>query len=148
MRLLAPLFFLLAACSSSSGPGEGNTTACSADTRADTYVAGLEKGAGARKLKIVDARPAPPSKGQNTWLLEVRDAAGTPVEGAQITVVPFMPDHGHGSAVVPEVKALGGGRYEVTKLYLSMAGLWEMTVTVTPPGGAAEKAVFAFCLDG
>jgi hypothetical protein len=148
MRLLAPLSLVLAACSPSSGPGVGGTTACRGDGRADTYVAGLERAAGPTKLRIVDARPAPPLKGQNTWVLEVLDATGKPVDGAAVAVTPFMPDHGHGSAVTPEVRAIGGGRYEVTKLYLAMAGLWEMTVTVTPPGGEPQKAAYTFCLDG
>jgi hypothetical protein len=80
--------------------------------------------------------------------IEVVDANGAGVDGATIKVTPSMPDHGHGRAQKPEVAAVGGGKYAVTKVYLSMAGLWEIKVAVQRPGVEVQTATFNFCLDG
>jgi hypothetical protein len=143
--------FLLAACGSddSSGNGSALSTGCAADNRKDVYTAGMTKPAGSLEVKILDAKPGPPVKGTNEMTLEVLDASGQPVDGASITVTPFMPDHAHGSAVTPIVTPSGGGKYAVTKVYLAMAGLWKITVSIQLPGAAAlQEAAFQFCLDG
>jgi hypothetical protein len=141
-----------AACSSgdsSSSSSSGAGTSCAADGRKDIYTAGLTKPAGTLQVKLVDAQPGPPIKGTNTLMLEIVDPAGNPVDGATVTVTPFMPDHGHGSAVTPIVTAAGSGKYEVTKVYLAMAGLWKITVSVQmPSGGGIQEAAFQFCLEG
>jgi hypothetical protein len=81
--------------------------------------------------------------------IELLDAAGNPVDGATIVVTPWMPDHAHGSAVKPVVTSLGGGKYAIDKVYLAMAGLWQIKVGVQPAsGGALQEAMFQFCLDG
>jgi hypothetical protein len=50
----------------------------------------------------VAATPTPPTKGDNTWVLRIRDASGSPLPDAEVTDVrPFMPNHGHGSTIVP-----------------------------------------------
>lgn len=143
---------LLSACSSDGGStsstSSGQTTACDADTRKDVYTSGLTKTAGTYQVKLLEAKPGPPQKGTNELMLEVMDASNNPVDGATLTVTPFMPDHGHGSAVVPVVSALGSGKYSVTKVYLAMAGLWKLTVSVQMPGGAMQETAFQFCLDG
>jgi hypothetical protein len=140
-----------AACSSSSDPGATTNkpaSACETDTRKDTYVAGLSKSAGPLSVRIVDATPAPPTKGTNVMTLQIVHGGGKPVDGATVSVTPFMPDHGHGSAVVPVVTPMGDGKYSVSKIYLAMAGLWKLTITVTPAGGSPSDTAFSFCLDG
>jgi hypothetical protein len=154
----AAAFALVAAACSSSDDGtsgtsgtSGTTTpsACASDTRKDTYIAGLSKPtAGALSVKLVEATPAPPAKQSNTLMLQVVDTAGAPVEGATLSVTPFMPDHGHGSSVKPTVTPKGGGTYEVTNVYLPMPGLWRLTVTVQMPNVAPQDAAFSFCIDG
>ena len=153
---LASLLVALSACGDDhdSGHSSGGTsgtadTACARDTRKDTYAAGLSKAGAALTVKILDAQPAPPAKGTNTFTVQVLDGAGKPVDGATLAIVPFMPDHGHGSAVVPEVVAVGSeGKYTVSKVYLAMAGLWELRVSVQAPGATTSEVTFAFCLDG
>lgn len=151
--LLASLAVAASACGDDdhgdhgSSGGGGNATACEKDTRKDLYTAGLSKQAGDLTVKIMDATPAPPTKGTNAMTLEIADAAG-PVAGATVNVLPFMPDHGHGSAVTPVVTDMGGGKYKVEKVYLAMAGLWRITVSVQKPGAAAQEVAFAFCLEG
>lgn len=145
---------LVAACSggddasSSSTSGAPAQTGCAADNRKDVYTAGLAKPAGDLSVKLLEASPAPPAKGTNKMTIEVLDGAGKPVDGATITVTPFMPDHGHGSAVKPIVTPSGAGKYAIDKVYLAMAGLWKITVSVQMPGGALQEAAFQFCLDG
>jgi hypothetical protein len=59
-----------------------------------------------------------------------------------------MPDHGHGSAVKPSVTFTGSdGKYAVSRVYLAMAGYWEITVTVVR-GASSDEARFGFCIDG
>lgn len=132
--------------SSSSG---GSGGACASDTRKDTFTAGIAKQGAGVSVKILEATPAPPAKGTNVMTLQILDAAGKPLDGASVQVSPFMPDHGHGSAVTPVITPAGSdGRYAVDKVYLAMAGLWTLTVRVTPAGGAPNEVVFSFCLDG
>jgi hypothetical protein len=145
---------LVSACgedagSSSGGGSSGGQTACQRDARKDVYTAGLSKSMAPFTVKILDAQPAPPSKGGNTMTVQILDASGKPVDGASVTLVPFMPDHGHGSAVAPVVKGLGAdGKYTIEKVYLAMAGLWELRFNVQAPGLAPTDVTFAFCLDG
>ena len=142
-------------CSSSDSGGASNTsntaaaqTACSTDTRKDVYAAGMTKPAGTMTVKLVQSDPGPPIKGTNTLTVEVTDSSGAPVDGAKITVTPFMPDHGHGSSVAPQVAASGGGKYVVSDVYLVMAGLWRVTVSVQAGTAPQADAVFNFCVDG
>jgi hypothetical protein len=146
---------LVAACSSddsssssSSSTTGGPSNGCAADNRKDIYTAGLTKPAGDLQVKLLESKPGPPIKGTNELQIEVMDAGGAPLDGATLTVVPFMPDHGHGSALAPVTKPLGGGKYSVEKVYLSMSGLWRLTVSVQMPGGAIKEAAFQFCVDG
>jgi hypothetical protein len=98
------------------GAGNGAPSGCAADNRKDIYTAGLTKPAGAVNVKIVEAAPGPPEKGRNALTIAITDAGGQPVDGATVTVTPFMPDHGHGSAVKPIVTAAGGGNYAVSEV--------------------------------
>jgi hypothetical protein len=149
--------FLVGCSSSDSGGATSNaantttpatTTACSTDTRKDVYAAGMTKPAGPLTVKLVDSDPGPPIKGTNTMTVEVTDASGAPVDGAKLTVTPFMPDHGHGSSVVPTVTPSGGGKYVVANVYFVMAGLWRVTFSVQSGTAPEADAIFNFCLDG
>lgn len=152
--LVALGWLAVAGCSSDdkspSTPNDGSdaaaTGSCASETRDDTYVAGLEKTSASGKLRVslLDASPAPPQKGDNVWTIAVRDAADAPIDGATITMTPFMPDHGHGSAVTPVVTPAGEtGKYTIDKIYLPMAGYWEMTIRL-----GDEQVVFGFCIEG
>jgi YtkA-like len=144
------------ACTSSDGgdgtsgtSGGSTTSACALDTRKDVYTAGLsKKTGGAMSVKIVESTPAPPAKLTNEMTFQLLDAGGLPVDGASLSVVPFMPDHGHGSAIKPSVTPKGGGVYVVTNLYYPMPGLWRVTVTVQMPNVAPQDVAFSFCIDG
>jgi hypothetical protein len=110
---------------------------------ANLSVAGAD---GALHVVLVEAEPAPPARGSNTWTVTVRDAAGAPVEGATINVKAFMPAHGH-SSTPPAVTPGADGTYEIDPLVLFMPGLWEITITVESSAGN-DEALFAFCVAG
>ena len=156
---LASLLIAVSACSSSGGSDNGTSgtsgssgttaSACAQDTRKDIYTAGLAKHTGGSlSVKAMESTPAPPAKLNNAMTFQVVDAAGLAVDGASVSVVPFMPDHGHGSSVKPTVTPKGGGLYEVTNLYYPMPGLWRVTVTVQLPNVAPQDVAFSFCIDG
>ena len=154
---VASVALVVTACSSSTDEGgssgtsgtSGQSSACAADTRKDVYTAGLSKqSSGALSVKVMEATPAPPAKQSNTLTFVVTDPAGKPVDGATLSVTPFMPDHGHGSSVKPTITPRGGGAYEVKNVYLPMPGLWRLTVTVQMPDVAAQDVAFSFCIDG
>jgi YtkA-like len=145
---------LAAACSGGDDDEKGSSGAppasgCAADNRKDTYAAGMSKTAGSLSVKLVESKPGPPIKGTNAMTFEVRDTAGQPVDGATLTVTPWMPDHAHGTPTKPVVTPAGGGVYNVEKIYLPMAGLWQIKVAVQPAGGGPlQETTFQFCLDG
>jgi Cu(I)/Ag(I) efflux system membrane fusion protein len=79
--------------------------------------------------------PDPPRAGDNTLHVELADAGGKPVDGAQLGFVYDMPAMGS----MPEmkgggdVKAAGKGRYEIA-YSLSMLGAWILTLRIDAPG--------------
>lgn len=136
---------------SSSSTGTPTTAACAKDPRVIPYAVGVEAKAkdGALSVHFMDASPAPPSKGYNTWTVQVLDGKGAPVNGATIVTKGFMPDHNHGSSTTPQVTPKGqDGTYEITPMILFMPGVWEITFKVTAAGGVEDSAMVTFCVDG
>lgn len=156
---LFPAF--VGACSSddggsSTGTSSGAATTCSADQRKDVYTPGLTKAAGDLTIAMVDSAFTPTGKpvqsgevqkGMNSITVQVLDAAKAPVEGATVKLNLWMPDHQHGSARAPVVTAQGGGKYQITEVWLPMAGLWRFTIEVQQ-NGTPKTADFNFCLEG
>jgi hypothetical protein len=73
--------------------------------------------------------PDPPVRGQNVGQLVVTDGTGQPVDGLTISVVPWMPSHGHGTSVNPLTTDDGSGVYVLNPLYLFMAGEWQLQMS-------------------
>jgi hypothetical protein len=145
------IVFLLAACggehTGTTSSGEtvdaGPTVSCDSDPRVDTYVANLVKSSAAgMKVTLVASDPAPPIRGTNDWTLKVVDATGMPVT-SDVTIVPFMPDHGHGTSVKPTLLPQPDGSWKVDNLYFFMPGVWRITVT-----HASDSVQFFFCVEG
>ena len=141
----------LSACSGGSPAEPDATTNCVGDPRGETFVVGITKTGKDNRLTfaLMEATPAPPARGDNTWIVDISQA-GVPVVGAVVTVKPFMPDHRHGSAidtvVTPDTTV--PGRYQLSPVNLWMPGIWEVTITATPVGGTKDLAVFSFCIAG
>lgn len=154
MRLVVlPLAIACAtAChSNATTPDADEAMACIATGRGDTYVAGLERaGAGGLvNVKLMAADPAPPGFNNNTWVIQVNAMAagvvGAPLDGASITVTPFMPDHQHGTGFRAEIETLPGGQYRLSPINLWMPGYWEVTIGVTS-GAVHDSVVYKFCI--
>jgi hypothetical protein len=74
--------------------------------------------------------PVQPTVGYDAAQLAITDATGAPVTGLALTVVPFMPAHGHGASVYPTISETTPGTYVATPLDFFMAGNWELVTTI------------------
>lgn len=63
------------------------------------------------------------------------------VPGAALTAEAWMPDHDHGSPLVPRIEASGDGTFSGRGFLLQMEGRWELRVGVAAEG-RMERAVF------
>jgi len=132
----------------------GPMVSCEGDSRVSMYMDGITRTglAGAAQVKITGATPSTPGNGYNTWTIQLLDSAGKPMAGT-ISVIPDMPDHGHVSPQTPVVTSgASPGAYTVSNLYLFMAGVWRIQISVstgTADGGALLDIVtFYFCVQG
>lgn len=141
---------LVAAC---GGEDEGEDVDCTQVAGTDEFVVGLEKVGtlGALDFKMMSAEPAPPARGDNTWVFEIRTmdsgVVGAPLDGAMLTVTPFMPAHQHGTPIKVNVTPAGqAGQYTVTPVNLWMPGVWETTIRATHET-TTDTAVYRFCIN-
>jgi hypothetical protein len=120
---------------------------CADETRADAYVAGLEKSSSQINVQLV-SDPAPPAKGDNTWTLTITDLEGTPIDGLSLDSDPFMPDHGHGTPLQEEVTAgANAGEYVLAPINLWMPGYWEVEISASGDG-IDDSVMYKICIDG
>lgn len=84
----------------------------------------------------------PLTVGEHTLTLSITDPDDQPVTGAHLIVTPTMPMHGHGSNVTAVVSELDSqsqpGVYSATPIGFTMAGMWEIEVTIHASAGAGE----------
>lgn len=73
--------------------------------------------------------PASTKAGINSFDLQVTDRAGNPAQG-DVTVEPVMPQMGHAIAPIT-AGPWEPGHYKVENVDLSMAGQWEITVSMS-----------------
>lgn len=78
--------------------------------------------------------PQPPVRGKIDARLDLRLQDGSAATGLTPTITPWMPQHGHGSSVVPMVVETDGGNYDVNDLYLPMEGLWQLRTAIDGHG--------------
>lgn len=113
IALLAPLVAALSSCA--SVPSDLDVT--------------LEH-ASEHRLFLVELEPpavAPTVNRIHSWQIRVRDAGGTPVRNARITVDGGMPQHGHGFPTRPRVtREIGEGIYLLEGMKFNMTGWWEI----------------------
>jgi hypothetical protein len=81
--------------------------------------------------------------GVNALDIVVHDRNDKDVTGAEITVIPWMPEMGHGVYDKPVVREKGGGLYSVDNIILIMEGRWELRVKVKNSDGV-DNATFDF----
>ena len=162
-RLIASLLIscagLLCACSSRSkldtsvpdaAAPMGNVGCTQA--AGDAYTPGMQKlgDAGRYSFELLSSSPAPPAVDDNTFVLQVKDAAGQPVAG-ELSVALEMPEHGHPSPKQPDITFdPDSSTFTLDPMRLFMVGLWRLTFSFQPASGSAadaDSAVFNFCID-
>ncbi len=74
--------------------------------------------------------PDPSVTGKNSLTLRLSEPGGAAVSGASFSIEPWMPAHGHGSSIVPQVVELGDGEYQSDDLIFTMPGTWEVRIAV------------------
>jgi len=147
----------LSGCSSDESQGSSSridpNVACQDfDTPWSDYYAGMiEVGTQSRvQIALLDADPAPPDLHANSWTLQLLDMSERPMtEDVSFSrVKPWMPDHGHGTAIEPVVGALDAdGKTVVTGIDFRMPGVWTVTYDIDTANGP-DSVVFSFCIDG
>ena len=88
--------------------------------------------------------PDPPIVGRNAMVIDVLDGQGAGIDGAALTVVPWMDVHGHGSTEEPLIEALGGGSYQASPITFTMQGPWEVNVDAELPDGETVSHEFTY----
>ena len=157
--VLPALGAAMAGCGSggTSGPSttDGMFSTCDTETRAMPYEPGMQVQSSADKftVKLLQSQPGPPIKGVNTWQVEVDETAtGGALDNLDISILPWMPDHGHGTmvpVVVTPMASTGVGEYKLDPLYLYMSGLWQIKFTIVGTmveGGTTDVAVISVCI--
>jgi hypothetical protein len=132
-----------AGSSASLGDPSG-TVDCAAEPNVDTYAAGLKKASvsGAFEFELVSSAPAPPALNDNTFMVRVTAADGSPVGvGGQLSATLDMPEHGHMSPKTPVITFdTATSTFTLDPMYFFMVGLWRVTLTFSP---AAESEAAA-----
>jgi hypothetical protein len=106
---------------------------------------GVLSAAGLYAVALAAPPAGSPVNELHAWRLDLSDAGGEPVTGASIAVEGDMPAHGHGLPTQPQVRELGGGRYEVEGMKFQMGGEWLVELRID--GGRGRDTVrFEFTL--
>ncbi|MBJ95579.1 MAG: hypothetical protein CMP23_14040 [Rickettsiales bacterium] len=153
--------FLMISCDQTDDPAG---VPCEQDERAETFTADMSRtgAAGLAIFTLHSISPAPPDVGLNDWSISVRSAADdSPLTGCSLKLVPWMPDHNHGSN---EPGGIEGepGTYQVDGLRFVMPGYWENSVELEcgaagddddsasddPGPSLSDSAMFSFCVVG
>ncbi len=117
----------------------------------DSYEPGIVKvGEAGYQFTLVSSEPGPPLQGDNIWVVDIVDPEQAPVAAAtDFSIVPWMPDHGHGTNVQAEVTPMGeAGRFEIGPVNLWMPGVWTVDVVLNDEEGRrVDEGVFAFCIE-
>jgi hypothetical protein len=147
--MLAPLSL---ACSSSAStndtPQGEELPEAECEGRAHDFAPGMSEPTrdGELNVALVSASPEVPSNTDNFWTVALTNADGQPIDDATIVAVPYMVDHGHGTAPQLGV-ATGEGRYDLGPVTLTMPGFWEITLELTLADGAKTSAIYPICVE-
>lgn len=153
-RLLVPAFVLLVGCKEDDAPpprdpGVPTEEACDR-TPADVYTAGIDHAStdGRLHVKILDATPAPPIVGDNTWTLQLVDGSGAPLVGKPPSLSVTNPARGLAAPRSPAVTLVDEPKaiYRVEKLFLGVVGVWRIEIGTSADAGASEVVHFDFCV--
>lgn len=124
---------------------------CDNEDRAMVYSAGLEvmSDKGLVRATLMDATPAPPARYINNWNLQFEMTGDGSLVDVDILVLPFMPDHEHGSAT-PIIQGAGEalGSVDFADIDLFMVGYWDVHFDLTAADGSwSDRVSFGFCVE-
>ncbi len=104
----------------------------------------LTSDSGALSIEVRTAPEQPPTRGLSTVEYRITEASNPAhaAEGLDLTIVPWMPDMGHGASITPSVMAEGDGRYVISDVELYMPGKWELRTTIA--GASNDSAMPTF----
>ena len=148
------LISAMAACGSGQSTPDApiDCSAVEAMGGADVFTVGLEKkGAGGSiDFKLMSVNPAPPARGDNSWVLQINamsgGTVGSPLTGASMMVTPFMPAHQHGTPVPVQIMPMPtAGQYTLDPVNMWMPGVWDVTI-VASVGATTDQAKYSFCI--
>lgn len=127
----------------------GTSNVCGDETRSQTYVEGVAAVSDSDYIvQLMSADPAPPNVNENLWTLHITDVNDADAMGCTATLIPFMPDHGHGSSATPGwTEHTDQDGYYDTDLLFIMPGYWEVPVSLDC-GGDLSEHIFGFCAEG
>ncbi len=154
--LFAALLVAAPACGGDDGDASADAAIdCSLVTDVDVYSPGLEKvGDNGYTVRIMDAQPAPPSRGDNVWTLSILDPSSAAANDLKITNETWMPKHMHGSPIFGASDPTGNaGEYDFGSVNLFMPGIWEVTIIVNEKnpddtvGDELDRVLFTLCVD-
>jgi hypothetical protein len=145
---LVSMALTVAGCSQETHDASDGGPGAAACASADDFRIGMQKASSdaAITVALANATPAPPAMGANTWTIQVNDASGAPIEGADVEVSGWMPEHSHGLNTAVTVTELERGSYRLDPIRLIMPSLWQITISVTQSGGETASVMFAFCV--
>jgi len=93
-------------------------------------------------VELLPPVQAPAINQMHSWTVKLATADGAPVQGAKFLVDGGMPQHGHGLPTQPRVtREREAGTYMLDGMKFSMAGWWEMKLSIDGPQGA-DKVTF------
>lgn len=120
---------------------------CSQDSRGQTYTPGMvATSSDGTQLAINMALPNPPVRFDNVWTVQVLDAEARPMVASALRVVPFMPDHGHGTPEPPQpTTGTEAGEFNMGPFDLWMPGIWELNIEADH-GDQTSAYSFTFCI--
>jgi hypothetical protein len=129
---------ILLACTSTPDDSVPASSPCEEETRAGTLAVGDTFQGETLGVEVLELNPDPIIVGDNAWLL------GLDLSGCEAELGTWMPDHQHGSSV-GEVEVTDA-RAQVTDLFLSMGGYWELTLTLSCPE-VTEEVLIPLCVE-
>ena len=147
LALLCSFGLLTSACDAQEEPEPG---ICDGETRGDPYIEGLSKTCELETCSVALSAVAPttPDLGSNDWEIVVSGPEGKPSGECSVVLVPWMPEHGHGSNEPQGVAGANPGVFSLSDLRITMPGYWEFTLEVTCPDQPLDQAEFGFCIEG
>jgi len=94
--------------------------------------------AGELSIEVRTSPTQPLDRGLSAVLYTFTRDARAPVDGLDISVIPWMPAMAHGASLRPVVSAEGRGQYIVSNLALFMPGLWQLQTSIS--GAVRDRA--------